>query len=145
MAVYQLFASKIDFGQYGDLSKASSRCVSQLFAWAMRILKENSVLDGEKLAEDGIVMVRRSRKGQVIGLSSEVEARTRDSVSIRYGQLQHLNGIYGLGRKITLVPQFHFSDIIDFHQAQTCIEEGEFKKDKLDATFGRRIYMNGNY
>jgi len=34
--------------------------------------------------------------------------------------------------------------VIDFTSETTYIEEGEFKNDELDCTFGRRIYIQGN-
>ena len=49
-----------------------------------------------------------------------------------------------MGRKILLSPKYHGSGsaIIDFEE-KTLFEEGQFINDKLDGTFGRRIYFNG--
>jgi len=41
--------------------------------------------------------------------------------------------------------KIHKKQIIGFENESTFVEEGEFKGDELNGTFGRRIYMNGNY
>ena len=66
-------------------------------------------------------------------------------IYIRYGQLDSDQLIHGLGRKICLKPNNKYRDqIIDFDKENTFMEEGEFKHDFLDGTFGRRMYFNSN-
>lgn len=65
---------------------------------------------------------------------------------LRIGQIDTVDTLDGIGRKITLLPLgYHQSKIVDFKADYSYVEEGEFAKDFLNSTFGRKIYFNGKY
>jgi len=95
----------------------------------------------------GQLIVRRDRHDKIIAFNKHVEKVPQSNkIYIRYGQLNSKNKLDGVGVKITLVPKYVTgSETINGFLDTSYIEEGQFKNDQLDGTFGRRLYMNKTY
>ena len=101
------------------------------------------MLNAKKLLEDGLLIISRDNYKAINPLKEHLDKYSKEEIYIRYGQLTSDNKICGIGRKISLSPKYYRSEIIDLIEDKTYIEEGQFKNDKLDGTFGRRIYIKG--
>jgi len=95
------------------------------------------------LLSKGLVILSRGEDSAIIPLKNHVDKVSKEEIYIRSGQLNAKNKILGIGRKILLKPTYYASKINSFIEENTYIEEGEFKNDALNSTFGRRIEMKG--
>ena len=99
------------------------------------------MFDTTELLQNGLVIIKRNEEKEIIPYSSHLDKISDEEIYIRCGQLDSNNKLDGIGRKITLRPIYYRKCVTDFTSETTYIEEGEFKNDELDCTFGRRIHM----
>jgi len=114
-----------------------------LFDFSLKVVKEDKLLDAKKLLTKGLIILSRGEDNTIIPLKNHLDKVSDDEIYIRYGQLNSKNKIIGIGRKISIKPKYYASAINDFVEEKTYIEEGEFKNDTLNGTFGRRIEIKG--
>ena len=105
------------------------------------------LLDSRKLIEKGIIIFKRQPNHELVPFSQILtKSNHKDqnqTIYIRQGQLNSDQKLHGIGAKITLKPKYFNSKIYSFVENDSFIEQGEFKNDEFDLTFGRRIYIKG--
>ena len=111
--------------------------------FALKIVKEEKLLNAKKLLEKGLIILSRGEDNAISPLKDHFDKVSTEEIYIRYGQLTSENKINGIGRKVRLSPRYTDDYIVGFYEENTYFEEGEFKKDTLHENFGRRIEIKG--
>ena len=120
-------------------------CYKHILEFKQHVLK-SKYLNFDEIIKKKKIIVKRDFQNQIIPAIYHKKKVDNYEIYIRHGQLTEQKLIDGVGRKITLKPFNYIGDtIVDYVADETFIEEGEFFNDQLDGTFGRRLYMNGNY
>jgi len=88
----------------------------------MKVVKQNRLLDAQKLLEDGTIILSRFNNSDIVPYNFYIDKVSKDEIYIRYGQLNSSKKINGIGRKICLRPKGN--PIESYDEEKSYIDEG---------------------